>query len=87
MTEEKTIGQLVQELIALDIDMWNNQEFVYEIRRMSFDEYKEKYFADEEGAEKMWSFLKKACDLNVSRNDAMDALDTKIAKIVSKEKA
>ena len=82
MTDEKTIGELIQELITVDIDMWNNQEFLYELRRLTFNEYKNKYFSDENGAEKLWLILKKVCDLNIDRNNAMDKLDMKIIKII-----
>ena len=35
-----TLGSLVDKLTTVDLKMWNNQELLYEIRRMSFDEYK-----------------------------------------------
>jgi hypothetical protein len=62
--------------------MWDNQEILYEIRRMTFDEYKDKYFSSEEGAENLWACLKKACDLNVQRNELMDEVDEKIVSLV-----
>jgi len=43
-----TFGGLIDKLITADLKMWNNQEHFYEIRKMTFDEYKEKYFKDEE---------------------------------------
>ena len=46
-----TLGGLVDKLITVDMKMWNNQEILYEIRRMTFDEYKEKYFSSEDGAQ------------------------------------
>lgn len=78
----ETIGGLVDKLQIVNLKMWNNQEFLYEIRRMTFDEYKEKYFKDEEGAEKMWGFLKKACDLNVQRNQLVDEIDARVIDLV-----
>ena len=39
-----TFGSLIDKLFTVDMKMWNNQEFLYEIRKMSFDEYKQKYF-------------------------------------------
>lgn len=77
-----TIGGLIDKLMTVDLKMWNNQELLYEIRRMTFDEYKEKYFKDEEGAEKLWACLKKACDLNVQRNALIDELDEKMIEMV-----
>jgi hypothetical protein len=77
-----TLGNLVDKLTTVDLKMWNNQEFLYEIRRMTFEEYKQKYFNDENGAEQLWSFLKKACDLNVQRNQLINEIDLKIIEIV-----
>jgi len=77
-----TLGALVDKLITIDMKMWNNQEVLYEIRRMTFDEFKAKYWSDEQGAEKLWECLKKACDLNVQRNQLIDEVDLKIVEIV-----
>jgi hypothetical protein len=77
-----TLGSLVDKLTTVDLKMWNNQELLYEIRRMSFDDFKNKYFNDEEGAEKLWECLKRACDLNVQRNQLIDEVDEKIVEIV-----
>jgi len=77
-----TIGGLVDKLCTVDLKMWNNQELLYEIRRMTFEEYKQKYFDSEDGAQKLWACLKKCCDLNVQRNQLMDELDEKVVEIV-----
>jgi hypothetical protein len=63
--------------------MWNNQELLYDIRRMSFEEYKAKYFDTEDGANLLWDSLKKACDLNVQRNQLINEIDEKIIEIVN----
>jgi len=78
-----TFGGLVDKLITVDMKMWDNQELLYEIRRMSFDEYKTKYFNNEDGAKLLWSCLKKACDLNVQRNQLIDEVDSKVIEIVT----
>lgn len=67
-----TLGGLIDKLITADMKMWNNQDVLYEIRRMSFDEFKQKYWNQESGAEKLWEILKKACDLNIQRNQIID---------------
>lgn len=77
-----TLGGVIDKLITIDMKMWNNQELLYEIRRMTFEEYKQKYFETEEGAIKLWECLKKACDLNVQRNQLMDEVDEKIVSLV-----
>jgi hypothetical protein len=77
-----TLGSLVDKLTTIDLKMWNNQEMLYEIRRMTFEEYKAKYFDTEEGAKKLWECLKKACDLNVQRNQLIDEVDEKVVEII-----
>lgn len=77
-----TLGSLVDKMITVDLKMWNNQELLYKIRRMTFEEYKEEYFDSEEGAMNLWDSLKKACDLNVQRNQLIDEVDKKIIEIV-----
>lgn len=77
-----TLGGLIDKLFTIDTKMWNNQEFIYEIRRMTFEEYKEKYFASETGAEDLWKSLQKACDLNVQRNQLIDEIDKKVVEMV-----
>ena len=78
-----TLGSLVDKLVTVDLKMWNNQELLYEIRRMTFDEYKEKYFNSEDGAILLWETLKKACDLNVQRNQLIDEVDSKIIEMMT----
>jgi hypothetical protein len=78
-----TLGTIIDKLTTVDLKMWHNQELLYEIRRMTFDEYKEKYFSSEEGAENLWNYLKKACDLNVQRNQLINEIDEKIIEIVN----
>ncbi len=77
-----TLGNLVDKLCTVDMKMWNNQELLYEIRRMSFDEYKSKYFDSEDGAKKLWETLKKACDLNVQRNQLINEIDSKLIEMM-----
>ena len=77
-----TLGGLIDKLITIDMKMWNNQEMLYEIRRMTFQEYKDKYFQNEDGATKLWECLKKACDLNVQRNQLIDEVDCKVVEII-----
>jgi len=77
-----TLGSLVDKLTTIDLKMWNNQELLYEIRKMTFEEYKETYFETEDGAKKLWESLKKACDLNVQRNQLIDEVDEKVVEIV-----
>ena len=77
-----TLGSLIDKLTTVDLKMWNNQELIYEIRRMSFEEYKEKYFDTEDGAKLLWERLGKACDLNVQRNQLINEIDAKIIEMI-----
>lgn len=77
-----TLGGLMDKLITIDTKMWVNQELIYEIRRMTFAEYKQKYFESEGGAELLWESLKKAADLNVQRNQLIDEIDEKIVDMI-----
>ena len=77
-----TLGSLVDKLTTIDLKMWNNQEMLYEIRRITFEEYKIKYFDTEEGSQKLWECLKKACDLNIQRNQLIDEVDEKVVEII-----
>jgi len=78
-----TLGTLIDKLTTVDLKMWNNQELLYEIRRMSFEEYKEKYYSSDDGAKKLWETLKKACDLNVQRNQLINEVDEKVIEIIN----
>ena len=37
-----TLGGLIDKLITIDMKLWNNQEFLYEVRRMSFEDFEKK---------------------------------------------
>jgi hypothetical protein len=76
-----TLGNVIDKLVTVDMKMWDNQELLYEIRRMSFEEYKEKYFNSEDGASNLWKILKKACDLNIQRNQLINEVDSKIMEM------
>lgn len=78
-----TLGGLVDKLCTADLKMWNNQEILYEIRKMSFEEYKQKYFSNENGANELWNCLKKACDINIQRNKLIDEIDEKIVEMIN----
>ena len=78
-----TLGNVIDKLVTVDMKMWDNQELLYEIRRMTFDEYKKKYFESTDGSKLLWEVLKKACDLNVQRNQLINEVDEKIIEIVN----
>lgn len=77
-----TLGGVIDKLITVDMKMWDNQEILYEIRRMTFEEFKVKYWNAEEGASILWAVLKKACDLNVQRSQLINEVDLKIIEMI-----
>ena len=80
-----TLGGIVDKLITVDMKMWNNQEILYKIRRMTFEEFKDTYFSSESGASELFECLKKACDLNVQRNALIDEIDVKIVNLIEQK--
>jgi predicted RNA-binding protein with PUA domain len=78
-----TFGGLVDKLTTVDLKMWNNQEIFYAIRKMSFDEFKNKYFKSEDGAKELWQTFQKAIDLNIQRNELIDELDEKLIDMIN----
>lgn len=79
----ETPGSLIDKLITVDLKMWNNQEALYEIRRMTYNEFYQKY----NGNEELYNILKKACDLNVQRNALIYELDKLFENLTGKEMA
>lgn len=77
-----TLGSLIDKLFTADTKMWNNQEELYKIRKMTFEQYRQEYYSNEEGAQRLWETLKKACDLNVQRNQLIDEIDQKIIEMI-----
>lgn len=81
----QTLGSLVDQLNVVNLKMWNAQENLYEVRRMTFEEFKEK-FQQGEGFEKLYNYFKKACDLNIQRNNIIDEIDQFIVNLLQKVK-
>ena len=77
-----TLGGLIDKLITIDMKMWDNQEFLYEVRRLSFEEFKERFTKTEEQKKSLFESVKKCCDLNVQRSQLIDEVDGKIVEIV-----
>jgi len=78
-----TVGSIIDKLFTVDMKLWNSQEFLYQIRKMTFSDFKEKYFIDDNGANILWDSLKKTCDLNVQRNQLIDEIDGLVIDIIN----
>jgi len=78
-----TFGGLIDKLITADLKMWNNQEVFYEIRRMTYEQFKEKYLSNESGMIELWKILGKLADLNLQRNKLIDEVDEKLVDLIN----
>ena len=77
----ETLGSVVDRLITVNLKMFDAQEILYEIRRISFEQFKEKYQSDE-GMKFLYDTFQKSCNLNMQRNVLIDDIDKKIVEIV-----
>lgn len=75
-----TLGSLIDKLFTADMKMWNNQEVIYKIRHMTFEQFKEQCSTDD-GLYAFWNSLKTGCDLNLQRNELIDEIDKKIVEM------
>ena len=78
-----TLGGLIDKLITIDMKMWNNQEFLYEVRRMEFGEFQNKFITTDEQQSSLFESIKKCCDLNVQRSQLIDEIDEKIIEMTT----
>lgn len=69
-----TLGGLIDQLGVVNLKMWNAQESLYKIRRMTFEEFKEEY-SKENSLKELYDIFKKSCDLNVQRANITDEID------------
>lgn len=61
-----TIGSLVDKLATVNNKMFFNQEFLYEIGRMTEDDFVMKYYSDGDKRD-LYNSLKKVISLNLQR--------------------
>lgn len=78
-----TLGSLIDKLFTIDMKMWNNQESLYEIRKMTFEQFDQQYMASLEDRKKLFSVFHKACDLNLQRNEIINEIDRKLIEIIN----
>lgn len=79
----QTLGSLIDQLSVVNLKMWNAQEKLYHVRKISYEEFKQEFF-NEENFVKLYEYFKKACDLNIQRNDLIDEVDKYFASIINK---
>lgn len=78
-----TLGSLIDKLFTVDMKMWVNQEFLYEVRRISFEDFQKKFIDDEEKQKTLFESLKKCCDLNYQRSQLIDEIDQTIVGAIN----
>ena len=72
--ESDSIGMLCYKLSCVTIQMWNNQESLYKIRKMNTEEFRVEY---SESMDNLHKLIKRCCDLNYQRSLIMDFIDKK----------
>lgn len=77
-----TVGSIFDKLATINQKMFLNQDLIYKIRRMSFEEYKKEFFETEDGAMQLWTLLKKSTDLNVQRQALIQETDEKLVELI-----
>lgn len=70
--EMDTLGSLVDKLSIVTVRMWHAQDDLYRFRRMTPEEWAEEFEGD---PDRVRHILKRACDLNLQRNQLMDEID------------
>ncbi len=77
-----TVGSLVDKLCTVDMKMYNTQEKLYDIRRNTFESFKNKYM-NEEGMKDLYDYFVKVSDLNLQRNNYIDEIDQKVVEMIT----
>ena len=76
-----TIGSLIDKLITVDMKLWDSQDKVYKLRKMTEDEFKELFTNSPDEILGFWKILNKATNLNVQRNDLIEEIDTLLVEM------
>lgn len=75
-----TLGSLTDKLAIVTTRMWHCQDVLYEIRRMSKEQFIQKYSGKQD---EVYDILKRATDMNIQRNQLMDEIDMYIRDAVT----
>lgn len=76
-----TLGSIIDKLTTVNLKMWNAQEFLYKIRKLSFEDFKKQY-ETEKGLKELYNIFKNSCDLNYQRNVLIDEIDEFIVNLI-----
>ena len=79
----ETIGAILDRLITANNKMFMEQEKLYVIKRMPFEEFKNIYLNNEEKLKELHDFFILASTLNLQRNAAIDEIDTRLVQMIT----
>jgi hypothetical protein len=79
-----TIGSLVDKLATVNQKLFLQQELIYEIRRMSFEQFLQRFVIDMLGTRELYDGLHKISDLNLQRNALMGEVDQRIVSLIKR---
>jgi hypothetical protein len=77
-----TLGSLIDKLATINNKMFMAQEDLYQIRRMSFEEFKTTFGDSDEKLRKVYEYFKKATDLNIQRQAIILEVDKKMIEVI-----
>jgi hypothetical protein len=80
-----TLGSIFDKLATVNQKMFIVQEDLYIIRKMTLEEFKQAYSSNE-GMQKLYVCFKKACDLNVQRQQLILEVDKKVVEMIDVSK-
>lgn len=78
-----TAGSLVDKIATVNQKLFATQDKLFNVRKMTFDEFKTTYGSNDEQLKIIYEYFKKAADLNVQRQALILELDKKLIEIVS----
>ena len=75
----ETLGSAIDKLATINSKLFLQQELIYKIRRMSFEEF-QNYFSM--NCRELFDGLQKLSDLNVQRTSLVNEVDEKIIALI-----
>lgn len=78
-----TIGSLIDKLATCTQKMFVAQENLYQVRKMTFEEFKENFGSNDEQLRTIYEYFKKSCDLNNQRQAIILEVDKKLVEIIA----
>jgi len=77
-----TIGSLIDKLCTASHKMYDAQSELYVVRKMSFEEFKEQFGADDDKLKVLYDYFHRATNLNLQRQAMILEVDKKIVELV-----